>query len=160
MHACRQHVTAVQAGSAADVLDLTTHEEERTEVCAICLEDVPQSGIHVIDECLHRFCASCLQTHAQSKLEDRQYPIPCPHPSCGISIKAAECDVMLRSFHDRQLLAQVITPENRMPCIIRLSSPNVACLVMHAHMMNVMPLPDPPTCSAIMKQALGSPWQC
>ncbi|KAL3131227.1 hypothetical protein ABBQ38_000525 [Trebouxia sp. C0009 RCD-2024] len=96
-----------QAGSLADMVDLTDDHEPSTESCTICLEDVPQTNIHVIGGCLHRFCTTCLQTHIHSKLEDRQFPIPCPHPSCTTAITTDECDMTLRSSQDRQLLAQL-----------------------------------------------------
>ncbi len=101
----------LQAGCIADIMDLT-EDDTPTESCTICLDDVLRPRVHVIGGCLHRFCLTCLQTHTHKKLEDRQYPIPCPHPNCDTAITDAECDLILRSSQDRQLLAQVIDGYN------------------------------------------------
>lgn len=97
---------AFQAGSSADVLDLTA-DDSSTESCTICLEDVPQQEMHVIGGCLHRFCLSCLQSHTQAKLKEKVYPVSCPHPNCSTGISNRECEMVLRSSQDRQLLAEV-----------------------------------------------------
>lgn len=89
-------------------MDLTENEPP-TETCIICLEDVPQPKLHVVGDCLHRFCATCLQSHIHSNLEERQYPIACPHPGCTTTVTPEECNMILRSGEDRQLLAQVST---------------------------------------------------
>ncbi len=103
--------TPQSASEVQKVLDTTqiiVHlYDTATESCTICLEDVALTSPHVVGGCLHRFCVSCLQTHTHKKLEDRQYPIPCPHPGCGTGIADAECDSILRSTQDRQLLAEV-----------------------------------------------------
>ncbi|KAL3135328.1 hypothetical protein ABBQ32_007521 [Trebouxia sp. C0010 RCD-2024] len=115
-----------QAGSLADMVDLTDDQEPSTDSCTICLEDVPQPNIHVNGGCLHRFCATCLQTHIHSKLEDRQFPIPCPHPTCTTAITTDECDMTLRSSQDRQLLAR-LAAEASIPEACKFYCPHPTC---------------------------------
>ena len=50
---------------------------------------------------------SCLQSHAQAKLKEKCYPVPCPQPNCTTGISNRECNMILRNNHDRQLLAEV-----------------------------------------------------
>lgn len=92
------------------MLDLTG--DDVTESCGICLEDVPQHEVHVIGGCLHRFCMLCLQSHTLGKLKEKCYPIPCPSHNCSAGISNAECNMILRSSQDRQLLAEVWATHN------------------------------------------------
>ncbi|DBB02228.1 hypothetical protein WJX82_004492 [Trebouxia sp. C0006] len=69
---------------------------------------------------------SCLQTHTHKKLEDRQYPIPCPHPGCSTGIADTECDSILRSTQDRQLLAEMAA-EASIPEASKLYCPYPKC---------------------------------
>lgn len=65
--------------------------------------------MHSVGSCQHRFCMSCLDSHIQTQLKGKCYPIPCPQPSCMNSISYKECSLLLSSRQDKQLLDQVST---------------------------------------------------
>lgn len=147
-----------QAGSVADMVDLTEGQEASTESCIICLEDVPHTRVHVIGGCLHRFCATCLQTHIHSMLEERRFPIPCPHPSCATEVTTDECDLTLRSSQDRQLLAQ-LAAEASIPEASKFYCPYPTCSsLMVAEQTGPNTSRECPACHRLLCLSCRTPW--
>lgn len=60
------------------------------ETCAICLEDTHVSKMFSVDGCLHRYCFSCMQQHAEVKLLHGTVP-KCPHESCKSELLVDSC---------------------------------------------------------------------
>ena len=46
--------------------------------CSICMEEVPEDSVALMDGCQHSFCRACIRGYIVSKIDERRYPIPCP----------------------------------------------------------------------------------
>ncbi|QRV92615.1 hypothetical protein RhiJN_20633 [Ceratobasidium sp. AG-Ba] len=46
--------------------------------CAICMDSFEDESIAVVDGCGHSSCRECMRSHVQARIDERQYPIPCP----------------------------------------------------------------------------------
>ncbi|XP_031400381.1 uncharacterized protein LOC116210601 [Punica granatum] len=67
---------------------------KRKETCAICFEDTDVSNMFSIDQCLHRYCLSCMKKHVEAKLHDG-VAIQCPHDGCNSNIAIDSCEKFL-----------------------------------------------------------------
>lgn len=64
------------------------------ETCVICLEDTNIDEIFSIDDCMHRYCFSCMKQHVEVKLLHGMLP-KCPHEGCNIELKIDTCSKFL-----------------------------------------------------------------
>ncbi|XP_047983265.1 E3 ubiquitin-protein ligase RSL1-like [Salvia hispanica] len=64
------------------------------EACVICLEDSNINQIFSIDDCLHRYCFSCMKQHVEMKLLHGLLPT-CPHEGCKSELKIDSCRTFL-----------------------------------------------------------------
>ncbi|KAK4408532.1 hypothetical protein Sango_0434200 [Sesamum angolense] len=64
------------------------------ETCVICLEDTNISQIFPIDDCMHRYCFSCMKQHVEVKLLHGMLPT-CPHEGCKSKLKIDSCSKFL-----------------------------------------------------------------
>lgn len=64
------------------------------ETCVICLEDTNISQIFSIDDCMHRYCFSCMKQHVEVKLLHGMLPT-CPHEECKTELKIDSCSKFL-----------------------------------------------------------------
>lgn len=46
--------------------------------CGICLEDVVDEDLALLEQCQHKFCRECLRNYVVSQIRDRRFPIVCP----------------------------------------------------------------------------------
>lgn len=128
---CIHNCSACLPGNTGTILGKSpqrciTTDDRSTERCSICLEDVLWHEMHSVGSCQHRFCMSCLDSHIQTQLKGKCYPIPCPQPSCMNSISYKECSLLLSSRQDKQLLDQVAA-EASIPAASKVYCPNPAC---------------------------------
>ncbi|CAL5424253.1 unnamed protein product [Camellia sinensis] len=66
------------------------------ENCSICLEDTDVSQMFSVNDCLHRYCSSCLKKHVEVKLLQGMLP-KCPHDGCKTELKIESCKNFLTS---------------------------------------------------------------
>ncbi|KAG8371369.1 hypothetical protein BUALT_Bualt13G0080500 [Buddleja alternifolia] len=64
------------------------------ETCVICLEDTNTGQIFTIDDCMHRYCFSCMKQHVEVKLLHGMLPT-CPHEGCKTDLKIDSCSKFL-----------------------------------------------------------------
>ncbi|KAL6979291.1 RBR-type E3 ubiquitin transferase [Sarracenia purpurea var. burkii] len=64
------------------------------ENCVICLEDTDVGQIFSVDNCLHRYCFSCMKQHVEVKLLHGMVP-KCPHEGCTSELKIGSCQKFL-----------------------------------------------------------------
>lgn len=64
------------------------------ETCAICLEDLDTNRIFSVDDCLHRYCFSCMKQHVEVKLLHGMLPT-CPHDKCKSELRIDSCRTFL-----------------------------------------------------------------
>ncbi|KAK6144469.1 hypothetical protein DH2020_021289 [Rehmannia glutinosa] len=64
------------------------------EACVICLEETNISQIFSIDDCMHRYCFSCVKQHVEVKLLHGVLPT-CPHEGCKTELKLDSCSKFL-----------------------------------------------------------------
>ncbi|KAK6138040.1 hypothetical protein DH2020_028204 [Rehmannia glutinosa] len=64
------------------------------EACVICLEETNISQIFSIDDCMHRYCFSCMKQHVEVKLLHGVLPT-CPHEGCKTELKLDSCSKFL-----------------------------------------------------------------
>lgn len=64
------------------------------ETCAICLEDLDTNRIFSVDNCLHRYCFSCMKQHVEVKLLHGMLPT-CPHDKCKSELRIDSCGTFL-----------------------------------------------------------------
>ncbi|XP_073063077.1 E3 ubiquitin-protein ligase RSL1 isoform X2 [Primulina eburnea] len=64
------------------------------ETCVICFEDANINQIFTVDDCLHRYCFSCMKQHVEVKLLHGMLP-KCPHEGCGTELKIGSCSKFL-----------------------------------------------------------------
>ncbi|KAI3427690.1 uncharacterized protein J3R85_009261 [Psidium guajava] len=60
------------------------------ETCVICFEDSSVTEMFSVEECLHRYCFSCMKRHVEAKLLDGVM-IKCPHDGCNSEVKIESC---------------------------------------------------------------------
>ncbi|KAL2557529.1 zinc finger (C3HC4-type RING finger) family protein [Forsythia ovata] len=64
------------------------------EICVICLEDKNVGQIFSVDDCMHRYCFSCMKQHIEVKLLHGMLP-KCPHEGCNSELKIDSCSKFL-----------------------------------------------------------------
>ncbi|XP_078665563.1 uncharacterized protein LOC144907978 [Branchiostoma floridae x Branchiostoma belcheri] len=77
-------------------------DETDVEICGICLVDSPRSS-HVIEECGHVFCESCLRNHCHYVMEEGTWIIKCAGSGCDVTIPA---DVLWAVLDQRTFIRQ------------------------------------------------------
>ena len=65
-------------------------KERPRETCVICFEDTDVAEMFSIDNCLHRYCFSCMKRHVEAKLHGGQ-AAKCPHESCNSEVAVESC---------------------------------------------------------------------
>ncbi|KAF5751523.1 E3 ubiquitin-protein ligase rbrA isoform X2 [Tripterygium wilfordii] len=70
------------------------HDKQLKENCVICLEDTETEHMFSVDECLHRYCFSCMKQHVEVKLLHGMVP-KCPHEGCKSELKVESCKKFL-----------------------------------------------------------------
>ncbi|KAG6511889.1 uncharacterized protein LOC121976185 [Zingiber officinale] len=73
---------AINSQLSKDVVDAVDPKFSR-ETCIICLEVTNSSDMLIVDNCLHRFCFSCMKQHVEAKLHHGILP-GCPHDGCKV----------------------------------------------------------------------------
>ncbi|XP_074562098.1 LOW QUALITY PROTEIN: E3 ubiquitin-protein ligase RSL1-like, partial [Curcuma longa] len=73
---------AINSQLSKDVVDAVDPKVSR-ETCIICLEVTDSSEMLTVDNCLHRFCFSCMKQHVEAKLHHGILP-GCPHDGCKV----------------------------------------------------------------------------
>ncbi|KAL6011086.1 hypothetical protein ACLOJK_001530 [Asimina triloba] len=106
------------------------------EICIICLENVESSQVFVGDDCLHRFCFSCMKQHVEVKLLHGVLP-GCPHEGCKIKLNAGSCKKFL-SPKTADIMTQRLK-EASIPEVDRLYCPYPKCSALMSR--NEMMLP-------------------
>eukprot|EP00961_Rhodomonas_salina_P245973 3323600-Rhodomonas_salina.2 len=109
-----------------DVAEVFVVDEEVAEPCGICLENVSIKQIHVVGECSHRFCKSCLDTLIAQHATDKKFPVPCPAPQCITTISTAECAALTSSAPALEIL-QKLEVETCIPASQRFYCPHASC---------------------------------
>lgn len=66
------------------------------ETCVICLEDSNMNHIFSVDDCMHRYCFSCMKQHVEMKLLHGLLPT-CPHEGCKSELRLDSCRTFLTS---------------------------------------------------------------
>ncbi|KAL3616411.1 hypothetical protein CASFOL_039801 [Castilleja foliolosa] len=75
-----------QANKAAE----TGGSKNLTETCTICTEDTDITQIFSVDDCLHRYCFSCMKQHVEVKLLHGMLPT-CPYEGCKSKLQLDSC---------------------------------------------------------------------
>ncbi|XP_010666117.2 E3 ubiquitin-protein ligase RSL1 [Beta vulgaris subsp. vulgaris] len=70
------------------------HLKNLKETCVICLEETDQDKMFTIDDCLHKYCFSCMKQHVEAKLHNGMVP-KCPHESCIYELNITSCEKFL-----------------------------------------------------------------
>ncbi|PIA38657.1 hypothetical protein AQUCO_02700111v1 [Aquilegia coerulea] len=77
---------------ARDVLDSqvtksldSIHTRNLNETCSICLEDTDAEKMFSVDNCMHRYCFSCMKQHMEVKVLQGVIP-GCPHEGCKYTL--------------------------------------------------------------------------
>lgn len=70
------------------------HGNSSKETCSICLEDTDAELMFSVDDCLHRYCFSCMKQHVEVKLLHGIVP-KCPHDGCKSQLKIDSCEKFL-----------------------------------------------------------------
>ncbi|CAL5424254.1 unnamed protein product [Camellia sinensis] len=92
---------ALKLASEAIVSQVTCSAESSPvknmkETCSICLEDTDVCQMFSVNDCLHRYCSSCLKKHVEVKLLQGMLP-KCPHDACKTELKIESCRNFLTS---------------------------------------------------------------
>ncbi|KZV48534.1 hypothetical protein F511_16795 [Dorcoceras hygrometricum] len=95
---------AFKLAREAIATQLTEHAEMNGtsnlhETCVICLEDANINQIFTVDDCMHRYCFSCMKQHVEVKLLHGMLP-KCPHEGCSSELKIDSC----RKFLPQRLI--------------------------------------------------------
>ncbi|KAF8015554.1 hypothetical protein BT93_H1164 [Corymbia citriodora subsp. variegata] len=72
----------------------TNHGKSLKETCVICFENSSVTEMFSVDECLHRYCFSCMKRHVEAKLLEGVI-IKCPHDGCNSEVKIDSCGGLL-----------------------------------------------------------------
>ncbi|CAN0874825.1 E3 ubiquitin-protein ligase RSL1 [Linum grandiflorum] len=64
------------------------------ETCVICYEDTDSTQMFAVDNCLHRYCFSCMKQHVEVTLLNGK-DAKCPHVGCESEIKILSCEKFL-----------------------------------------------------------------
>ena len=99
--------------------------EEAKEDCTICFEGKKLSEIHIIPDCSHRFCLSCIVQHAEVKVQMGQVPVRCPQVDCTQTLSIALCKSILSTKWYELLNKRII--EANMPESERVYCPFPKC---------------------------------
>ena len=70
------------------------HGNSSKETCIICLEDTDVEQMFSVDDCLHRYCFSCMKQHVEVKLLHGMVP-KCPHEGCKSRLEIDSCEKFL-----------------------------------------------------------------
>ncbi|KAI3522794.1 hypothetical protein L1887_00844 [Cichorium endivia] len=80
--------------SHATKLAENTSRKTLLEQCTICFEYIYIGQMFSINECLHRYCFSCMRKHVEAKLHQGKLP-KCPHEECKSDIEIETCKSFL-----------------------------------------------------------------
>ena len=73
--------------------------EKNKPSCKICLDEVEYVDVFPLDLCGHIFHPACVNQYLETRITDKQIPIPCPLPECGREMSVLD----VQSFADREL---------------------------------------------------------
>lgn len=97
----------------------TTNGNHWKETCSICFEDTDVSQIFSVDECLHRYCFSCMRKHVEAKLHNA-VEVKCPDIECNSMMKVDTCekflDTNLVSLMTYRMKEMSVPAEERVYC--------------------------------------------
>ncbi|KAM7502043.1 hypothetical protein LguiB_000947 [Lonicera macranthoides] len=89
------------------------------ENCVICLEDTDVDHMFSVNNCLHRYCFSCMKKHVEAKLHQGILP-KCPHEGCKSEMKIESCQKFLTPelFHimSQRIKEASIPPGEKIYC--------------------------------------------
>ncbi|OAE26695.1 hypothetical protein AXG93_3582s1080 [Marchantia polymorpha subsp. ruderalis] len=98
---------------------VTTPEETDMIDCPVCLENVREADTFVVQECLHRFCVSCLTQHVQIRVKSNQVPVKCPQ-DCSRLVDVEQCRNFLPpdlvELYTKSLIEASIPESERVYC--------------------------------------------
>lgn len=94
------------------------------ESCVICLEDKNVGQIFSVDDCMHRYCFSCMKQHVEVKLLHGMLP-KCPHEGCNSELKIDRCRRFLTP-RLMEIMSQRIK-ENAIPASEKVYCPYPKC---------------------------------
>ncbi|PWA42886.1 ribonuclease H domain-containing protein [Artemisia annua] len=64
------------------------------EQCTICFDSVHSGQMFSVNNCLHKYCFSCMRKHVEAKLLQGQLP-ECPHEGCKSHLEIESCKKFL-----------------------------------------------------------------
>ncbi|XP_072996193.1 E3 ubiquitin-protein ligase RSL1 [Typha latifolia] len=74
----------------------SNNNKDLKETCNICLELADSSEMFAVDDCLHRYCFSCMKQHVEVKLLHGMLP-HCPHEGCNVKLNVESSRKFLTS---------------------------------------------------------------
>ncbi|KAL3718839.1 hypothetical protein ACJRO7_003878 [Eucalyptus globulus] len=102
----------------------TNHGKSLKETCVICFEDKSVTEMFSVEECLHRYCFTCMKRHVEAKLLDGVM-IKCPHDGCNSEVKIDSCGGFLEP-NVISIMSQRMK-EASVPVTERVYCPNPRC---------------------------------
>lgn len=111
-------------------------DKDVKEACTICLEDNEPSQMFEVDECLHRFCFSCMKQHVEVKLLHGLLPA-CPHEACKVKLNVDSC----RKFLTPKLLNIMVQriKEESIPVTEKIYCPYPKCSALMSRNEVILP---------------------
>ena len=90
---------AFKSAREAIVSQITWFEEtadgkSMKETCVICFDDMNVDKMFTVENCLHRYCFSCMKRHVEVKLLNGKLP-KCPHEGCESEVHVESCRIFL-----------------------------------------------------------------
>lgn len=79
---------------AIGLINFSIEADKSTENCSICCHEKP-APMMITMKCSHRFCAHCMKTYVEGKVQSTQVPIRCPQLRCKYYLSASECKFFL-----------------------------------------------------------------
>ncbi|KAN0012248.1 hypothetical protein ACTFIU_007546 [Dictyostelium citrinum] len=55
---------------------------KKTHLCMVCYSELPITDFYILDECNHKYCNACLNTHYTMQVRSGYSDLKCPMPTC------------------------------------------------------------------------------
>nr|GAT46437.1 predicted protein [Mycena chlorophos] len=75
--AMQQRIARLERDAEALQAELTVLQQKIFR-CPLCLEDLPEEEVALVENCSHKVCRGCMREYVVSRLGDKVYPIFCP----------------------------------------------------------------------------------